>query len=76
MSSEEMRVELEAFVNAGLREGWRGWPLKEESRMSRTSDLPLYAKLVGIQSRWSRRLRVRGEQLRAFVVGSRYCAEN
>ena len=28
MSSEEMRMELESFVNAGLREGWHGWPLK------------------------------------------------
>jgi hypothetical protein len=28
MSSEEMRIELETFVNAGLREGWHGWPLK------------------------------------------------
>jgi len=26
MSSEEMRSELEVFVNQGLREGWRGWP--------------------------------------------------
>jgi len=26
MSSEEMRIELEIFVNEGLREGWRGWP--------------------------------------------------
>lgn len=29
MNSEEMRVELESFVNAGLRQGWRGWPLKD-----------------------------------------------
>lgn len=28
MSSEEMRIELEQFVNAGLQEGWTGWPLK------------------------------------------------
>jgi hypothetical protein len=28
MSSEQMRIELEAFVNTGLREGWRGWPLR------------------------------------------------
>jgi hypothetical protein len=34
MSSEEMRIELERFVNTGLREGWRGWPLKAESRES------------------------------------------
>jgi hypothetical protein len=31
MSSEEMRMELEIFVNEGLREGWRGWP-RHESR--------------------------------------------
>ncbi len=28
MDSEEMRTELERFVNTGLREGWHGWPLK------------------------------------------------
>jgi hypothetical protein len=28
MSSEEMREELESFVNQGLEEGWYGWPLK------------------------------------------------
>ena len=28
MSSEEMRIELESFVNQGLRKGWRGWPRK------------------------------------------------
>ena len=31
MSSEEMRVDLESFVNKGLHEGWRGWPVKYES---------------------------------------------
>jgi hypothetical protein len=36
MSSEEMRTELEIFVNEGLREGWRGWPLKGESRPARS----------------------------------------
>jgi len=76
MSSEEMRVELEAFVNAGLQEGWRGWPLKEESRVSRTSDLPLYARRVAIHRGSDRRLCVRGERLRAFRVGSRYYAKN
>ncbi len=30
MNSEQMRTELEIFVNKGLREGWRGWPLKNE----------------------------------------------
>ncbi len=33
MSSEEMRTELEIFVNQGLREGWRGWP-RHDSRGS------------------------------------------
>jgi hypothetical protein len=28
MDSEEMRTELERFVNTGLQEGWHGWPLK------------------------------------------------
>lgn len=31
MSSEEMRIELESFVNKGLREGWTGWPVKVDS---------------------------------------------
>lgn len=30
MSSEEMRIELESFVNQGLQEGWGGWPPKRE----------------------------------------------
>lgn len=28
MSSDEMRVDLESFVNQGITEGWQGWPLK------------------------------------------------
>lgn len=32
MNPEEMRAELEIFVNEGLREGWQGWPLKSEAR--------------------------------------------
>jgi hypothetical protein len=35
MSSEQMRTELEIFVNIGLREGWRGWPLKSEVQEGR-----------------------------------------
>ena len=31
MSAEQMRMELEAFVNTGLREGWHGWPMKNRS---------------------------------------------
>ena len=34
MSSEEMRVELERFVNTGLQEGWTGWPLKVDACVS------------------------------------------
>ncbi len=32
MSSEDMRVELESFVNQGLQEGWQGWPRKNTAR--------------------------------------------
>ena len=28
MSAEEMRSDLEIFVNRGLSEGWGGWPTK------------------------------------------------
>ena len=31
MSAEEMRVELESFVNEGLEKGWCGWPAKGPS---------------------------------------------
>jgi len=37
MSSEEMRTELEIFVNEGLREGWRGWP-RHDGRSFRRTD--------------------------------------
>lgn len=76
MSSEEMRFELEAFVNTGLREGWSGWPLKRESRMGRTSGLPLYAEPGTIESRWDDRLPPYGGWLEVFKVGCRYCLEN
>jgi hypothetical protein len=36
MSSEEMRTELEIFVNQGLREGWRGWPRHDSRGSHRT----------------------------------------
>jgi hypothetical protein len=36
MSSEEMRTELEIFVNKGLQEGWRGWPRHDERGLPRT----------------------------------------
>jgi hypothetical protein len=28
MNSEEMRTDLESFVNQGLMQGWLGWPVK------------------------------------------------
>jgi len=31
MSAEEMRTELESFVNQGLAEGWCGWPTTRQS---------------------------------------------
>ncbi len=37
MSSEEMRTELEIFVNDGLREGWRGWPRYDGRGLPRTT---------------------------------------
>jgi len=37
MSSEEMRTELEIFVNEGLREGWRGWPRHDSRGFPRTT---------------------------------------
>ncbi len=37
MSSEEMRTELEIFVNEGLREGWQGWPRHDSRGFPRTT---------------------------------------
>jgi len=71
MSSEEMRNELEAFVNTGLREGWRGWPLKEESDASRTWVLPMHVEPVRF---WCRQHA--GWILGVSRVGRRYCVEN
>lgn len=72
MSSEEMRVELEAFVNVGLREGWSGWPLKEASRVRRTSGLPLHPKSVWIRSKREDGLTGYGGRLWVFGIGGRY----
>jgi hypothetical protein len=51
MSAEEMRTELEAFVNKGLREGWCGWPLKEGwsrgLRRARLQVAPIRIRPVG-----------------------------
>ncbi len=34
MDAEQMRVELESFVNKGLRKGLKGWPIKQASTQS------------------------------------------
>ena len=42
MSSEQMRMELESFVNRGLREGWVGWPVKGRTGEEAAFGGPLY----------------------------------
>lgn len=39
MSSEEMREDLESFVNEGIKEGRNGWPVK--GRSSDVDEYPL-----------------------------------
>jgi len=39
MNSEEMRNELEWFVNTGLREGWTGWPRHDGRNSGRAQDM-------------------------------------
>ena len=76
MSSEEMRIELEAFVNAGLQEGWCGWPLKDGSGRSRLSVLPLCTELAGFWRGQDRGWMLTGGSLEALRVGHRYNVEN
>ena len=38
MAAEQMRMELESFVNQGLQEDWRGWPMK--GRLSGQEEFP------------------------------------
>jgi len=38
MAAEQMRMELESFVNQGLQEDWRGWPMK--GRLSGQEEYP------------------------------------
>jgi len=76
MSSEEMRVELESFVNAGLREGWRGWPLKEGIFARRVSGLPLHAKMARLWCRRGSGLTASGERLRAIGIVGRFYVQN
>jgi hypothetical protein len=71
-----MRFELEAFVNMGLREGWCGWPLKEESGMNQTLSLPLHAVSVRFWRRRDNGVTVPDRRLGAFRAGCRCCVEN
>jgi len=32
MSTEELRLDLESFINKGLDQGLRGWPVKGQER--------------------------------------------
>jgi len=75
VSSEEMRVELEAFVNMGLREGWGGWPLKEETRASWTSGV-LRAGPIRFCRRQGNAGTASYGRLQAFRAGGRYSVEN
>lgn len=43
MSAEEMRSDLEAFVNRGLSEGWCGWPMKGPSSCRGALGIAAYA---------------------------------
>ncbi len=75
MSSEEMRVELEAFVNTGLREGWCGWPLKEQGRVHRAWGV-LHVGPIRFWQRLTNRAIPPGERLQAIKARGRYCVEN
>ena len=34
MNADEIRLDLESFINRGLREGWRGWPVKRQKHIA------------------------------------------
>jgi len=76
MSSEEMRNELEAFVNTGLREGWCGWPLKAETCISRRSAPPLHTKPARFWRRRDSTSIVSDRSLEVLRIGRRRCVEN
>lgn len=76
MSSEEMRNELEAFVNTGLREGWCGWPVKEENRVSWTSVRLLHTQPARFWRIQDSRLIAPGRALEVLRIGRCCCVEN
>jgi hypothetical protein len=51
MSSEEMREELESFVNRGIEKGWEGWPLKDwpfdtdQCRLAHDGEINLFDRI-------------------------------
>jgi len=48
MNPEEMRAELEIFVNQGLQEGWRGWPRHDDrSIVARTDRIDRTNRIFG-----------------------------
>jgi len=51
MSAEDMRIELETFVNQGLQEGWRGWPMKGQFADQHDSDGVRHTAAAGIGCR-------------------------
>jgi hypothetical protein len=85
MSSEEMRIELERFVNAGLQEGWHGWPRKAETcREPRFGDrLGATAERTGRETRddWACFFGTRGTlrlfdwERRMIRAGSRFVSQ-
>jgi hypothetical protein len=66
MSSEEMRVDLESFVNQGLAQGWLGWPVK--GRGTDEDPQPIGGPAMQ-RCRMGEALRLRGGSLH-FVPGS------
>ena len=71
MSSEDMRVELESFVNRGLQEGWHGWPRKNTGR----GDEAPGERPAGGLDRFTRRIR-ESFGLRSDAFSTRQCLFN
>ncbi len=71
MSSEDMRVELEWFVNRGLQEGWQGWPRKNTGRRDEAPG----ERSAGGLDRFTRRIR-ENLGLRSDAFSTRHCLFN